>query len=125
VQRPKAGRGGQQHNINAAVDDLLVRIEADEAIFRLHIDLAGDVGIFLQRFETAFEPVGERITHRGKFDVGITAQGLRSRPGAAPTAADQADLEDIAAGCMDGQRGSGGSEGGGGFQEITAGGLHG
>ena len=41
--RPEAGRRAEQHDIDAAVEQLLVAVEAVEAAIRGHVDLVRDV----------------------------------------------------------------------------------
>src|SRR5262249_18423981 len=98
-------------------------IEADKAALGRHVDLAGDVALPLQRGEAAFKPIAKRISQSDKPDVAIGIQCLGRRAGAAPAAADKADLERIASrgvyGGQAGQRQRRGT-GGGGFEEVAA-----
>ena len=43
VQRPEVRRRGQEHHVDVAVEDLLVGVEADEAVVGLHVDLGADL----------------------------------------------------------------------------------
>src|SRR6185312_9260754 len=98
VNRPEAGRRAQQHDIDAAAEQLLVAVEAVEAAFRRHIDLGCDVLDVLQFGKASFEAIHEGVAHGDEFDVGVGAEGLLGGAGAAAAAADQADAEQVAAG---------------------------
>lgn len=132
VHRTEAGRGGENHHVHAAVDDLLVGVEADK------FPLFGDINFVGLVFENGFEGieagidfVAEDFAHGPEDDVAVAAEGLVGRAGAAAAAADETDLEFVAgvgrarqaregegaAECAAGEDGGGG----GGFEESPAG----
>ena len=51
VQRAEVRGRGQQHDVDAGVDHLLVGVEADEAALFRDIDFGGALGLFEQRGE--------------------------------------------------------------------------
>lgn len=129
VDGAEAGRGGEEDDIDTGIDDALVGVEADEAVFGADIDamgagFAGDAG------EGSLDGAIEDITDGEQLGIGIGLEGLGGGAGAATAAADEADLEDVTGG--DGV-GFGGDEvgagdstgeggGGGGFEEFATGG---
>ena len=98
---------------------MLVGVEADELVLFLDVDLAGDVILFLEGQQAAFQAVGEGVAHGDELDVLVRLEGLRGGAGAAAAAADQADLEDIAAGGVGGGNQCGGRQGCRGFEKIA------
>src|SRR5262249_20819869 len=99
VQGPEAGWGRQRHEV-AAVDHLLVGIEPDEAAVIGDVELLLTMRIVPDTLAAVLEVVFEDVAHGVERDVGAGARGLADvlgRAGAAPTAADQPDLDCIAA----------------------------
>jgi hypothetical protein len=110
----RAGRN--HHRIHAAGEDFLIRVEPDEAMVILHLDL---VRLGLGKLLAAgFDPLFEDIRHRNQADIFARVHRIAGRLRAASAAADEADLDDIAAGGMtecDPAR-----ERGGGSEKIAA-----
>ena len=104
---------------------LLVGVEADEAVVRLArrpcSAISSSPGAACQ---AVVEPVVEDVAHGDELDVLVGVQGLLGRPGAAAAAADQADLERVAAGGVNvrGRRTGGGAGDGPVAEEVAAGG---
>ncbi len=105
VLRAEARRGGQDHQV-AAVDDLLVGVEADEAAVVGDVELLLDDVVVLESFAAALEAVLEDVAEGVELDVVGGAGGLADvlgGAGAAAAAADQADLDRVAAGGVNGR----------------------
>ena len=100
VHGPEAGRRGQDDVVGAAVDHLLVGVEADEASGPRHIDRVAQLchrviarRTFLQCLagNLRCDPGRRRQGH--DLDVLGRVQDIVGRAGAAAAAADQADLD--------------------------------
>ncbi len=87
----EARRRGQEHDVHAAVNDLLVGVQPDEAV--LGRDLHFLRVLLLEVREAVLELILEGVAHRGQHDVRVGAQGLAGGAGAASAAADQPDFE--------------------------------
>ena len=85
-----------QHHVHAAGEQLLVGVEADEAMVVLHLDLVG-LGL-LELVAAGLEALVEDVGHGDEADVLAGVHGVDGGLGAAPAAADQADADDVAAG---------------------------
>src|SRR5262249_16723768 len=59
VHRPKVRRRAQQYDIDTAVDDLPIRVEADELAFTGHIDFAGDFGVLPQHGQSGLGTIAK------------------------------------------------------------------
>ena len=111
---------GEQHHV-AGVDDVLVGVEADEPALLGDVDLIGEVPA--EAGVAGVEAVAEEVAHRPQHHAGVGADGVHRGTGAAAAAANQADLELVAA-AGEGtaadhrQRGHAGA---GGLQETTPG----
>ncbi len=96
VLGPEAGRGGQHHQVTA-VDDLLIGVEADEAAIVGDIDL---ILVVAHALTAVPQVVLEHVAQGIQLDV-VAGAGRRADVvggAAAPAAAaDQADLDHIAA----------------------------
>ena len=125
--RPEVRRRGENHDVDAAVDQFLIGIEAAEMMIFGDGDLVA--GFLLQLLgelvQAVFDFVFERIGHRHQLDVLIGVQGIVRRPGAAAAAADEAQLQRIVARrvnrsgkCQAAGQCAGGDRGG--FQKLTA-----
>ena len=110
----------------------MIGIEPDERRGRCDVDPVGDGGHFFQRREAGVEPVGKHIGEGGEAHAGIGLEGLKGGAGAAPAAADEANLNDRRSGsgriCGATERGGGdeAADGDGGrIAEEVAAGEHG
>ena len=122
----EARRGGEQHDVHAAIDNFLIGINPHEHAFLYGVtDFAGM--IFLDALEPRLGFILKGFTDGVEFDVGIRRERLVNGTGTAAAATDPADLQLGAVGLAegDGRKGdcrcAGG--GGGGFDEIAAGGI--
>src|ERR1019366_6236299 len=93
VDGAKARRRGQEHDIYAAVDDLLVGVQPNKASLGRDFDLIRV--ILLQALQTPLELILERIAHCREDDVLVGGEGLAGGAGAAPPATDQADTQGV------------------------------
>ena len=91
VDRPELRRRGEQHHVDTAVEQLLAGVEPHEAMLGADVDLAADLGVFLEDRQALLEPVLEGVGHRDELDIRVGRQRLRGGPGAAAAAAHQAD----------------------------------
>jgi len=111
MDRPEVGRGRQDHHVDTAVDGLSVGVETDKPPFGRHFDLAGQslvrrpvvLGVLAgtQRAQTGVQLVREQVGHRPQCHGPRCRQGLGRRAGPAAAAADQGDLQRVAAGRVD------------------------
>ena len=103
MQRPKAGRRGQDDVVGAAVDHLLIGIQADETAFFGHIRLVAELldGVGFGQFQQALAAtVGaelENIADGDNLHIGGSMKHVLNRSIAPAAAADQADLDRVAA----------------------------
>ena len=120
MDRAEVRRRGQNHDIDAGGEHLLVGVEADEAAFGRDIDLARlTAELFAKAAQARLDLVGEGIADRDELGPFIGGQGLRRRAAAAAAAADQADLDRVVHRGMSrsgdaeraGQRAAGGEDG--------------
>ena len=124
--RAESGRGGEQHDIHAAIDNLLIGINTHEHAFLYGVtDFAGV--IFLDALEPRLGFILKGFADGVEFDVGIRRERLVDGAGTAAATPDPADLQLGAVGLSEGDGGEGDSRcagsGGGGFDEIAAGGI--
>src|SRR5207302_5296988 len=88
------------------------------------VDLPGNLAVALENLQAALDLVGEQVAHCEELDIGIGAEGLAGSAGPTAAAADQTDLEGIAAGRMNSRsQAEGGKRGAGyrgGLEEVTA-----
>src|SRR5512135_1066760 len=97
VQRPEAGRGGQDHQVHAGVNHFLEGVEADEAAVGGDVELVAEVAV-LEVVLGGVEPVLEQVAHGVELHVRARVDRIFGRGGAASATADQADLDGVAAG---------------------------
>src|SRR5262249_34881908 len=119
--------GGQQDHVDAAVDHLLVSIEADELAVVLDVDLAGDLLLTTKCAETLLDAIGKGVAHGDELDVLVGVERLGGGTGAAAAAANEADFQHVAAGGMRVLRDRqlrGGDGGSGCLEKITTRRLH-
>ena len=122
----EAWRGGEQHDVHAAIDNFLIGINPHEHAFLYTVaDFAGM--IFLDALEAGLSFILKGFADGVEFDVGIRRERLVDGAGTAAAAADPADLQLGAVGLSEGDGGECDSRcaggGGGGFNEIAAGGI--
>jgi hypothetical protein len=96
MDRTKTGGAAQQRDV-ARVDDLLVGVQADEFVIVIDFDLGRDGVDSRQVSQAAGEVLAEGITHRDQFDVRVGRQRLASGSRTATAAADESDLQFVAA----------------------------
>ena len=92
------GGGGQQDDPARPddVDRLLEAVEADELVVVGDVELVGV--LVLDRLVAAVEPLLEDVGHRHQLQgAALRRQGVGSRARPSAAAADQADLDDVAA----------------------------
>ena len=116
--RAEVRRRAEQHHVDAAVEQLLVGVEADEPMVGLDVDLAGDLLVVLEDRQALLEPVLEGVGHGDELDVRVGGERLGGGAGAAAAAADQADAQHVAAGRVH-VRERGQRPGGGGGREES------
>ncbi len=108
----EAGRRGQQDEIDAALDGLLISVQAHEDPVGGNIDLFGKFP--LQIIQATFGPIFEGVGQGHHLDLLaqdlLRGQAVRRRAGAAPAAADQGNLQNVAS-CRVGAAGD--AQGGG------------
>ena len=105
VRRPEGGRSGEENDVGAGVDHLLEGVEADKDPLRRNVDLGRRaVGqqplIFAEPAQRALGVVLEDVAHGHQADVLAGAEAVDDRAGASAAAADQGDLQLVAAGGM-------------------------
>ena len=91
----EAGRRRQQHDVDAAVDHLVVRVEPDERVAHVELHLRPELGAALQPRRRLSHDRLVDVGDRGQLVVGIRGEGLPGGAAAAPAAADQADLDGV------------------------------
>ena len=87
VQRAEMWRRAQQHHV-ARVDDVLIGVEAGEALVGGHVELARKLVVPFECVEALLNAVREGIAHRYEFDLLIRLERLGGGSCAAATAAD-------------------------------------
>ena len=102
VLRPKVGRLGKQHDVDAAVDDLLVGVESGEHAVGCNLHLVLHAFEPAQLAEAVLGDVGERVANRHEHVFGMCRQRILGGRRAAEPGADQADSERFVARRVDG-----------------------
>ena len=74
MQRAEAGRAGEQDDIDAAVDELLVGVDADEFLVRLHIDTVGE--LLREAGEAAVDLLHVHIRHGDDLAIVLSTESL-------------------------------------------------
>ena len=103
--RPIAGRLGEQHDIDAAVDRFAIGVEADELPFLGDVDqisrvralISSSFEITLYVSEARIDPVRERVAKRPKFHRTLGLERLHDGARAAIAASDERNLERVVA----------------------------
>ena len=118
----EAGRRGEDDDVDAGVDDFLISVEADEGGYGGDFYFLAVAGF--ESGEGSVDVILEGIADGGKGDVFVGVEGLLGSAGAAPAAADEADLQQIGAGGVDGfwdekRSGDGGGGDGCSFDHFT------
>ena len=97
VQRAPARRGVQEHHVHAGIDDLLVGVVAQVAVFWRDLDLLLDFGRefvrVAQSAQGALELVFKQVSHHVEFVVGVAANGFCDATGAASATAHDPDRQ--------------------------------
>src|SRR5713226_1330789 len=93
MRRPKTRRRSEQHHINAAREQLLIRIESDELILGIDLHLRGAAAVELA--EALIDAVLINVGDRGELGVIVGFECLGGGAGTSPAAADQADLNRV------------------------------
>ena len=131
LQRAEARRRREDDQVDPTVDHLLEGVEPDELPLGGNVDPGGDLGapFILDGGEAALDAVAKGVAHRDQLDLAGGAQRLGGRPGAATTATDQPDANQVIATGVGAGEGGGlgqqtGSDGGEGaaLQKLPAGG---
>jgi len=121
--RPEAGRGGEDHHVDARVDHLLVGVEPGEAAVVGDVELALGVLVALEAVPGGLEVVGEEVAEGVDDDPLVARHRVGGGPGPPAAAADQADLERLAPRGVHergAHQGGGAGDGGGRGQELAA-----
>ena len=96
VNRAEARRRGENDQVDARVDRLLIGVEADELLVFGHVD---PIFVFLHQLrQAAVEPIGERIGHGHELHGAARAERLTAGAGAAAAATDQGHFDRIVVG---------------------------
>jgi hypothetical protein len=96
VPRPEARGRGQHHQV-AAIDDLLIGVEADETAVVGDVELLLGVAVVLDVVTAIPEAILEHVGQGVQLDVVRGARRLANILGSARAAADQADLDRVVA----------------------------
>ena len=104
MQRAESGRGREQDDVTG-IDHLLVAVEAGELALGWAVEPSLKrcvaLGLFLDRAAeqagAGLDVVGKRIGHRPEHDARVSGDRLRGGARAASTAANETDLEPVAA----------------------------
>ena len=112
--------GGEDHHVDSAVDDLLVRVEARESTFFRH--LRPPAGVRDEVVVARPQPIAEGVAHGPEHGALVGIQGLPRGAGASTSASDQSDLDGVVS--TDPREGGGdhrdGTNGGGGCGDELA-----
>ena len=95
VQRTKSGRRGENHQIQLGLQQITIRVEADELLIAGHVDL-----VFVLTFQTAqtgLQAILEHVAHGHQTDRTGHAQRVTDNRRAALAAAEQPDTNLVAA----------------------------
>ncbi len=119
MPRPETRRRGQDHHVHAAIDHLLIGIEPEKNILRLHLHL-GAAG-FHQLIQAFIDALLRDVGHRGQLGEIVGLHGLRRGSSAPATAAHQADLNRVGRRLRADQRGKSRGKSGSarGLQKIS------
>ena len=89
-------RSGQNHDVHPAVDDLLIRIQSDEAVVRINFDTVA--AFAFERGEALLQLVLKHVRHRGESHVFVGMERLVGSAGAASAAANEPNTQRVAIG---------------------------
>ena len=98
MDRAKVWGGSQKHDVNTAIDELLVGVKADKTVFGIDGDTILELPF--QATQRVLQAVAEGVGQGHQSRVGIGPKGIGRRAAAASAAADQADPQHVAAGGM-------------------------
>ena len=73
--RTEVRRGAEQYDIDTAIENFLISIEADKRGFRRHRDPIHQFAPF-ESTQTFLDAVREGVAHGGQCDIGIGKQGI-------------------------------------------------
>ena len=90
---------GNQHHVDAALDQVLVGVETDKGMIVVDRHLGGVR--CLQSLAAALKMVGKKVGQGDQAHVLAGVHGVGRRPAASPAAADQANLDRVAASGVD------------------------
>jgi hypothetical protein len=107
VDWPEAGRSGQDDEIRATFQRLLVGIEADELAILRHVHATvleerivvaiATRDLLLDLIQAQFHAIGKGVGDRPQLDRARGGEGLRCRSGAPSAGADERDFDLVAA----------------------------
>src|ERR1051326_3606777 len=89
----ETGRRGENDNIDAAVDNFLVSVEADETFFGRDGDFLGMVGAKV--FQAVLKAILESVAHCDQRDIFIGVESLAGRAGTAAAATNEANPKSV------------------------------
>ena len=104
MDRAKARRRGQQHDVRAGRQRLLVGVETGEHAVLRHVDLGGVLRLLAQIGQASLGVVGEGVGHGNQLDVFAAVEAVAHGARAAAAAADQGKLQLVAARGVGGTR---------------------
>ena len=110
MERTKSGRGGEDHDIHAAIEHLLIGVQSDK--LPLVIDIDFTLTAFADISQGTVQSVAEDLAHGPQLHVAVGVQGLCRGTGAPAAATDEADLQFAAVGFAEGDGGKGNRAGG-------------
>ncbi len=94
MQRSESGWCGRDDEVDVgACADLQVVVEPGESAVDRYLDAVGKV--LLQPVERALDPIRDEITEGDHLDTGSRLEAVERRAGAAPAAADDANLDGV------------------------------
>ena len=91
MERTESGRGGEDHDIHAAIEHLLIGVQSDKLPLVIDIDFA--LATFADISQRTVQPIAEYLAHGPELHVAVGRERLRGSSRAAATAADEADLQ--------------------------------
>ena len=91
MERTKSGRGGEDHDIHAAIEHLLIGVQSDKLPLVIDIDFA--LATFADISQRTVQPIAEYLAHGPELHVAVGRERLRRSSRAAAAAADEADLQ--------------------------------
>ena len=105
MERTKSGWGGEDHDIHAAIEHLLIGVKSDK--LPLVIDIDFTLTTFADISQRTVQPIAEYLAHRPELHVAVGRERLRRGTGAAAAATDKADFQFAAVRLAEGDGGKG------------------